>query len=84
MDNSEDVGWTKSLRFKALMDLREPFPHEVMLEIENGKEIWVNVKYERLPNLCYYCGKVGHVEKDCLEREAVEEEEGQVSYEYTG
>jgi len=23
------------------------------------------VKYEQLPNICYYCGRVGHIEKDC-------------------
>ena len=26
---------------------------------------WVGLKYERLPNYCYWCGHVSHGEKDC-------------------
>ena len=26
---------------------------------------WVGIKYERLPNFCYWCGKVIHGDRDC-------------------
>lgn len=29
-------------------------------------EAWVNFKYEKLPNFCFFCGVIGHAEKFCL------------------
>jgi len=70
--------WTKSLRVKVLMDLREPFTDEIALDTENGQVASLPVKYERLPNICYYCGRVGHVEKDCEAKD--EDGEGGSTY----
>lgn len=33
--------------------------------MENGKKSWVTFKYERLPNICYQCGKMDHSDWDC-------------------
>ena len=37
--------------------------HKICLE--DGKVSWVRFKYERLPNLCYWCGLSTHSDKDC-------------------
>jgi len=60
------------------MDLQEPFADEITLEKDNGQKITPPVKYERLPNICYFCGRVGHVERDCDLKE--EGEEGTITY----
>ncbi|GAV84375.1 zf-CCHC_4 domain-containing protein, partial [Cephalotus follicularis] len=26
---------------------------------------WLNFKYEKLPNFCFFCGCIRHVEKEC-------------------
>lgn len=31
----------------------------------NGKEIWIEFKYENIPLVCFYCGKVGHGDRLC-------------------
>ena len=36
-----------------------------LISLENGKQTWVSFKYERLPNLCYWCGRLTHNDKDC-------------------
>jgi len=33
--------------------------------IGKDKEVWVSFKYERLPNICYWCGCFNHDDKDC-------------------
>lgn len=33
--------------------------------MENGDKAWVFFKYERLPNLCYWCGRLDHADKNC-------------------
>ena len=37
----------------------------LVLSIEDGKEGWVSFKFERLPNICYWCGCLYHANRDC-------------------
>ena len=30
-----------------------------------SEQSWVPFKYERLPNICYWCGCLNHVDRDC-------------------
>jgi hypothetical protein len=32
---------------------------------EDNKERWCRFEYEFLPNFCFTCGKVGHIDKSC-------------------
>lgn len=36
-----------------------------MFAIGGGEAIWVRFSYECLPNLCYICDRLGHIEKEC-------------------
>ena len=35
------------------------------MALEDKKEQWVSFKYERLPNLCYWCGCLTHSDREC-------------------
>ncbi|XP_038716189.1 uncharacterized protein At4g02000-like [Tripterygium wilfordii] len=59
-------GWGKYLRVRIHIDITKPLKRVVMVTgEEGGAAIRVGVQYERLPNFCYMCGKLGHVDHDC-------------------
>ena len=62
----EDVGeGCEFLRVRVAMNITKPLPRCCKLRSE-GKHIgWALLKFEHLPNFCYWCGRVDHVEKDC-------------------
>lgn len=62
----------KFLRVKAEIDLKKPLKRGTVIKYQ-GKSLRVFFKYERLPNFCYICGRVGHQIKDCDEREGHED-----------
>lgn len=56
----------KYLRIKVWFDIRKPLLRGVTMEVgPNGKTQWCLIKYEFLPNFCYVCGLLGHVDGEC-------------------
>ena len=43
------------VRVRVKVDISKPLCRGRVISLENGKEIWVSFKYERLSNLCYWC-----------------------------
>ena len=63
MDPRESEGGM-FLCLKISIDLSLPLCRGRLISLENGKQTWVSFKYERLPNLCYWCGQLTHNDKD--------------------
>jgi len=42
------------------------------LKLKEGGEKWVDFKFERLPNLCYHCEKIGHEMRMCDAHKKIE------------
>ena len=54
------------VRVQAPIDLSLPLCRGRLVSIgEGGKQVWIAFKYERLPNLCYWCGRLTHDDRDC-------------------
>ena len=66
MTNSEEEGGKGSyLRVWVRIDITKPLSR-VRKVWSEGKVIgWASLKYERLPNFCYWCGNVAHDDRDC-------------------
>ena len=54
------------VRIQVSIDSSLPLCRGRLVSIdEGGKQVWVAFKYERLPNICYWCGRLTHDDRDC-------------------
>ena len=52
------------LRMKVSIDVNKPLCRGRLISIPHGEQSWVSFKYERLPNICYWCGCLNHGDRD--------------------
>ncbi|KAM0861132.1 hypothetical protein ACQ4PT_046068 [Festuca glaucescens] len=56
----------KYLRVKVRMPINRPLMRGTTVEIdETGRTLWCPFEYEFLPDFCYVCGIIGHLDKEC-------------------
>ena len=53
------------MRVRVTLDLNLPLCQGCVITLEGGGKSWVSFKYERLSNLCYWCGRLSHDDKNC-------------------
>lgn len=57
--------WGRSLRIRVEVDLCRPLIAGFFMRNEGGVSQWIQLKYEKLPNFCYNCGLLDHLNRDC-------------------
>lgn len=73
-EEEEDISWGQSIRIRVRLDITKPLLRGFMLKGQDiGEECWVTIRYERLPEFCFLCGKIGHVAKECEGKKGMEE-----------
>ncbi|KAL0345256.1 UNVERIFIED_CONTAM: hypothetical protein Sradi_4356900 [Sesamum radiatum] len=55
--------WGASLRIKVGLNVNLPLKRALKIKTPLGGEHLVSFTYERLPNFCYLCGRLGHIGK---------------------
>ena len=58
------LGGQGFMRVRVRVDVTQPLCCGRVVTLENGEQLWVTFKYERLPILCYWCGCLDHADKD--------------------
>ena len=61
----EEVDGGSFIRVRVRVDITLPLCRGRVLSFEDEEERWVSFKYERLPNICYWCGCLDHSDRDC-------------------
>lgn len=64
--DSDGVVWDSSARVRVMVDITKPLRRIIKVR-NSGRVVLVEVKYERLPIFCFACGRIGHMEKDCVD-----------------
>ncbi|KAL2904606.1 Gag polyprotein [Bienertia sinuspersici] len=81
VDESDPLGLDNFLRIKVMIDVGEPLRRGMKISTSTSGSKWVDIIYERLEDFCYYCGKLGHLDRDCKEM-MIEEEKKEMVYRY--
>ena len=53
------------LRVRVAIDVSELLCSGRRVDFDDDNEGWLSFMYERLPNLCYWCGHLTHDDNDC-------------------
>ncbi|CAA0819517.1 Unknown protein [Striga hermonthica] len=55
------------LKILVSVNLNEPLLRGANIKV--GQEsVWVSFRYENLQAFCYYCGRIGHSERNCCHK----------------
>ncbi|KAF5443043.1 hypothetical protein F2P56_035638 [Juglans regia] len=60
----DGIGWDKFLRIKIEMKLHQALPRGRMIGVK-GDKVWIPIKYEKLPKVCFMCGYIAHEAGGC-------------------
>ena len=67
--SESDIGvslpWKKFYRLRIDVDISKPLKPGVFLPRNGRDDLWIALKYEKLPDSCFNCGCIGHITKDC-------------------
>ena len=64
-ENPQDCDGGSFIRIRVKVSIELPLCRGRLITLDNNEVHWVSFKYERLPNLCYWCGCLTHSDKDC-------------------
>jgi len=68
------------LRARVSIEIDRPIRRGIFLRLKRGEEPkWFKVQYEKLPYICFSCGKLGHSDLECP-TPAERDEEGKLPY----
>ncbi|KAK3016308.1 hypothetical protein RJ639_007628 [Escallonia herrerae] len=59
------IAWCKYLRIRVKIDVPKPIQTGFYITKEGSQKAWVQLQYERLPDFCFSCGRLGHVGRNC-------------------
>ncbi|KAJ4846046.1 hypothetical protein Tsubulata_002563 [Turnera subulata] len=57
--------WGKFFKMKVMVGTANPLPTGFLNKSQGDSASWVSFQYVNLVDYCYYCARMGHVEKEC-------------------
>ncbi|XP_042988686.1 uncharacterized protein LOC122316216 [Carya illinoinensis] len=63
--DSGELAWGDFLRVRVSLDIRKPLLRGTRFSMGFEDSCWVRFSYERLSTFCFYCGCLGHGDREC-------------------
>ena len=63
--NAPDGDGGGFMQVRIAIDITQPLCRGRIISLEDGQKHWISFKYDRLPHLCYWCGRLTHDDRDC-------------------
>lgn len=61
IDRDGGSGWTGPvMRMRIVVDISKPLQRVAKLRATDGRVVWCPIQYEKLPDVCFNCGIIGH------------------------
>ncbi|MFQ6666822.1 hypothetical protein Gotur_033040 [Gossypium turneri] len=78
-DKVWERGWSRSyLRVRIEIDLKKPLVSGFWVIREGKDKVWAEIKYEKIVDFCFGCGRMGHLVRTCRFEKLKSGDEGQV------
>ncbi|XP_071933169.1 uncharacterized protein [Coffea arabica] len=62
--DADGLPWGKYIRIRVSLDITQLL-RRMMLISHGGEELRLLLQYERILNICFYCGRFGHGDREC-------------------
>ncbi|KAK2998563.1 hypothetical protein RJ639_023543 [Escallonia herrerae] len=59
------LAWLRYLRIQVQQDISEPLRTGFTRNKDHQQQAWIRLQYERLPDFCFACGRLGHTNRSC-------------------
>lgn len=60
-----EVKWGEFMLLRVCIDITKPLLRRKKMHMCGSESVWIRFTYERLPNLYFWCGILGHSQKKC-------------------
>lgn len=81
-DESDPLGWDQFMRIKVLLEIDKPLRRGLKIATGPSTTKWIDIKYERLADFCFYCGRLGHVDRECQFHDDNDDSKKEIVYQY--
>ncbi|XP_021749726.1 uncharacterized protein LOC110715454 [Chenopodium quinoa] len=82
IDDTDPLGWGEFVRMKVMIDVGKPLRRGLFLVVGTASSKWVTLKYERLDEFCFFCGRLDHTDSSCSYKDEASETNAEIVYQY--
>jgi hypothetical protein len=65
LSREDTMGWQRFVRLRVDINIEAPLKPGFFLPRPRLSDLWIGIKYEKTPDFCFNCGRIGHAYREC-------------------